>query len=216
VDRTKFFPDGRFTPEYQSWILARRRCINRRSADYADYGGRGIRMCQKWLGSFADFLADMGPRPPGTTLDRKETNGDYCPENCRWATSIEQSQNRRCVKKYTHAGRTFCLAEWSRVLGVPLATLCSRLEAGRPLAEVLTTRRFNGKVNTPRQRQQKRKARQCVNNAVNRGKLRRPTRCGACGSACRPQAHHHRGYARRFWLDVAWLCAGCHAPMKVA
>jgi hypothetical protein len=76
--------------------MAKNRCFNHRTPRYKDYGGRGVTMCQRWKDSFAAFLADMGPRPIGTTLDRWPNNdGHYEPGNCRWATVTEQNRNRR-------------------------------------------------------------------------------------------------------------------------
>jgi hypothetical protein len=72
-----------------------KRCSNPRSWAWKYYGGRGIDVCARWRQSFADFLADMGERPAGLTLDRKNNDGNYEPKNCRWATRAEQSQNRR-------------------------------------------------------------------------------------------------------------------------
>ena len=79
---------------YTSWQAMRRRCLNPRSTQYAYYGGRGVSICQRWE-TFENFLADMGERPNGRSLDRINPYGNYEPSNCRWATSFEQTHNRR-------------------------------------------------------------------------------------------------------------------------
>lgn len=83
------------TPEYTSWDAMRQRCYNPKQARYADWGGRGIRVCDKWLTSFENFLADMGTRPKGHSLDRIDNAGNYEPTNCKWSTKQEQEANKR-------------------------------------------------------------------------------------------------------------------------
>ena len=86
------------TPTYKTWEMMIQRCTNQKYDGFGEYGGRGIAVCERWRNSFEDFLADMGLRPSGTTLDRKEVNGDYEPGNCRWATQSEQMRNTRRTK----------------------------------------------------------------------------------------------------------------------
>ena len=86
------------SPAYISWYSAKTRCFNVRDSHYPDYGGRGITMCDRWKNSFENFLADMGPRPVGKSLDRINVNGHYEPGNCRWATPKEQQENRRAIR----------------------------------------------------------------------------------------------------------------------
>jgi hypothetical protein len=86
---------GKMTPTYNSWMAMRARCLDPKVKAFKNYGGRGITICQQWLDRFENFLADMGERPEGLSLDRIDNAGNYEPGNCRWATRTEQNVNQR-------------------------------------------------------------------------------------------------------------------------
>lgn len=117
----------RGTREWNSWAAAKGRCCNPNNAAFSDYGGRGITMCDRWRDSFEAFLADMGKCPPGLTLDRRDNDGPYSPENCRWATRREQATNYRRNVRYVVDGESLTLVEISERFGVNEATLRNRL-----------------------------------------------------------------------------------------
>ncbi len=96
--------------EYHTWIGMKQRCLNKNNSKYVSYGSRGISVCDEWVNSFPTFYADMGDRPDGTTLDRIDPNGNYCFDNCRWATQKQQQNNRTNNKKIELFGVTYTLA----------------------------------------------------------------------------------------------------------
>lgn len=92
---------------YYSWGMMKNRCTNPKAADWKYYGGRGIKLCKRWM-KFENFLEDMGPKPsPDLSIDRINVNGNYTPKNCRWATHTEQSKNRRLLRTHCIRGHEF-------------------------------------------------------------------------------------------------------------
>lgn len=129
------------TPEYRSWIHMRERCYCSKDKDYKNYGGRGIKVCDRWLNSFENFFADMGLRPSGKhTLDRyPNKNGDYEPGNCRWATQKQQQNNRTNNRMIEYNGSILTLSQWSEKLGIKGTTISERLNIrGWTIEEALT------------------------------------------------------------------------------
>jgi hypothetical protein len=118
------------TPTYKSWRAAKERTLNTRSKDYLRYGGAGIGFSGKWL-DFADFLADMGPRPNDTTLDRIDPTKGYEPGNCRWATVMQQARNRRKLHRIRCAEGVFVLSDYAEKLGVTYGCAWQRLRRGK-------------------------------------------------------------------------------------
>lgn len=106
--------------------MTKQRCYNPNQPDYKFYGGRGITVCQRWLDSKEAFLEDMGPRPEGHTLERRDNDGPYSPENCYWATRKEQTRNRRNSVTITYNGKTQTLEEWAQETGISYSTLKAR------------------------------------------------------------------------------------------
>lgn len=111
---------------YTTWRGMKDRCENPRHSSFKSYGGRGIRICERWQ-SFEGFFADMGERPRGMTLDRIDRDGDYSPENCRWATPAEQAGNLPHARRIEHNGRVLSTCAFARAVGVNPATLGWRI-----------------------------------------------------------------------------------------
>lgn len=130
------------TPEYISWKAMHGRCKETGTTTAKAYGERGISVCERWCGrgGFINFLADMGNKPsPEHSLDRINNNEGYYPENCRWATLIQQATNRRSTRLLTVGDRTQSMAEWAREMGMHKETLWQRLRMGWGVEEAVTT-----------------------------------------------------------------------------
>jgi len=102
------------------------RCLYEKSSEYHNYGGRGITVCDSWIASFEAFYADMGPRPPGLWIERRDNNGNYEPSNCYWATPTEQLRNRRVTVFITFNGETKTQSEWAMQLNTSSTTIRER------------------------------------------------------------------------------------------
>lgn len=119
-------PNPRKSPEYRTWVAMRQRCTNPNNKNYNLYGERGIKVCRRWW-SFKSFIADMGRRPEGHTLDRIDGNGGYNKNNCRWATPTTQNNNSSNCRFIEHKGEVLTLTKWAIKLGISTPTLHERL-----------------------------------------------------------------------------------------
>lgn len=122
---------------HRSWLSMIARCTNPTATSYPRYGGRGITICPAWLGSFTAFMLDMGTRPEGMSLERKDNNGNYDPTNCKWATPIEQAGNTRKTRLIEHNGKTLPLSVWAREAGMLPSKLHKRLNDGWTMERAL-------------------------------------------------------------------------------
>lgn len=125
------------TRTYHAWCAMRQRCRPGNSGA-KNHGDRGIRVCEAWEQSFDQFVDDMGLTPEGLTLERNDNDGDYTPDNCRWATDAEQRLNKRNNRRLTFNGETKTVTEWATELGVPVNRLWNRVQKGEPLERILT------------------------------------------------------------------------------
>lgn len=122
---------SRYRTEYGIWAAMMRRCFNPNRPEFKDYGGRGITVCDAWQ-KFENFLGDMGQRPASLTLDRINNDGDYTPENCRWARRSEQARNTRANRIVTYRGRQIRLIKAIDASGLPYTTVMTRIHRGWP------------------------------------------------------------------------------------
>ena len=128
------------TKEYRAWNAMINRTTNKNYHAYKDYGARGIKVCDRWLHSFENFFDDMGYAPtPSHSVDRIDNNKGYSPNNCRWATKIEQAANRRVNRFITYNNETHYIEEWGRITNIGGVNIIKRLERGWSIEKALTT-----------------------------------------------------------------------------
>lgn len=127
---------------FQTWADMKQRCYNKNSSQYKNYGARGIKVCDRWINSFENFLLDMGVKEDGMSIDRIDVNGNYEPSNCRWANKYEQQRNRRNNRVLTFNGISMTAREWSKELGIHEATISTRVLSGYPIEMVLSKDKF--------------------------------------------------------------------------
>jgi hypothetical protein len=120
------------TPEYRVWCGMNERCNDSGYHEYHLYGGRGIRVCERWT-HFEAFLSDMGPRPRGHSIDRIDNTGNYEPANCRWADARTQNRNKRTTVWVKFKGERLCLADLAEKVGIKYSLLRSRIKRGVPV-----------------------------------------------------------------------------------
>lgn len=142
VSREKATKHGMSTlPEYQIWVGIVKRTQNPNSHAWDRYGGRGITLCERWLHSFENFYADMGPRPSKRhSLDRLDNSKGYSPENCAWKTYKEQALNRRSNRRITFRGETLSASQWAERIGISPAAFRNRMDVcGWSIEKAITT-----------------------------------------------------------------------------
>lgn len=133
------------TSTYSTWSGMKDRCFNPKNKFFHYYGGRGIVVCDRWL-DFTNFFADMGEKPSKEySVDRIDNDGNYCPENCRWATKAEQMSNRRINRRISFNGENLTVSEWGKKTGIPTQTIYQRLEIGCDVEKILSKERHINK-----------------------------------------------------------------------
>jgi len=138
-------------PEYRIWDTMKRRCTSPSETSFPRYGGRGITVCARWVDSFEAFMVDMGPRPSAEhSIERRDNNGPYAPENCVWATRIEQARNKRNNRVIQVGDQRKCLQEWLNICGISWSTFTKRTRKGWTPEVALTTPLMLSKVHPKR------------------------------------------------------------------
>jgi hypothetical protein len=135
------------SPEFKTWLGMIGRCTNKNDKGYKNYGGRGIKVCDSWINSFSEFFIDMGSKPGlGYSIERKDVNGDYCPENCVWATAKVQGRNRRYHRLVEHQGQVMTMSELAEKTGFKYGILHDRIvKRGWDVTKAVTTPNRLGK-----------------------------------------------------------------------
>lgn len=132
---------------FRIWHGMIQRCFNSNRTSFYNYGGRGITVCERWR-VFENFVQDMGEPGEGESIDRINPNGNYCPENCRWASAYVQANNRRNTRSLEVNGRIQTVSQWSRETGIGIGTLHSRIRRGwaveRIFSEIKKPSKFEG------------------------------------------------------------------------
>jgi len=129
------------TPEHTAWKMLKQRCLNPRCNQYKNYGARGIKVCDRWMNSFENFIKDMGKRPAGMSIERKDNSKGYEPDNCVWATDKAQCRNKRNNTMITAFGKTLCIAEWSEETGINQNIISDRIVRRKWSAEIALTKK---------------------------------------------------------------------------
>lgn len=131
--------NGKAAPEYAAWASMKSRCLNQSARNFADYGGRGIQVCDRWRDSFEAFLADMGTRPSTKhSIDRIDNDGNYEPGNCRWALPLAQCRNKRSNHLVEWQGQTMTVTEAAERAGANIVLVRSRIRRGWDIARALS------------------------------------------------------------------------------
>ncbi len=133
--------------EYSSWKSIKRRCFDTKFKSYKNYGGRGIKICERWENSFLNFITDMGMMPhPSCSIDRIDNDGNYEPNNCRWATRIKQANNKSNNVFLEWNGEKKTVAEWSRSTNIPIVAIRERLKKWSIEKTLSTPLKSNNKI----------------------------------------------------------------------
>lgn len=129
---------GGFSREYSSWAGIKDRCLNKKNSGFKNYGARGIKVCDRWKNSFENFFKDMGECPEGRSIERINNDGDYCPENCKWATRFEQNNNTRGNHFLILNGERKTMKQWSISTGICAKLIWNRTHRGWSAHRTLT------------------------------------------------------------------------------